>query len=74
LSETQLALTLGRLAADHSDIASAFDHLTLAIRNSHDAGSTSIPVANSAHRPAARQSASVDTGNIPVNDTLIESH
>ena len=40
LSETQLALTLGRLAADHSDIASAFDHLTLAIRNTHDAGDT----------------------------------
>ena len=40
LSETQLALTLGRLAADHSDITSAFDHLTLAIRNSHDAGDT----------------------------------
>jgi hypothetical protein len=40
LSETQLALTLGRLAADHGDIASAFDHLTLAIRNTHDAGDT----------------------------------
>ena len=40
LSETQLALTLGRLGADHGDIASAFDHLTLAIRNTHDAGDT----------------------------------
>ena len=40
MSETQLALTLGRLAADHGDIASAFDHLSLAIRNMHDAGDT----------------------------------
>jgi tetratricopeptide (TPR) repeat protein len=40
LSETQLALTVGRLAAEHNDIASAFDHLTLAIRNTHNSGDT----------------------------------
>ena len=27
---------LGRLEAEHGDIASAFDHLTLAIRNTHE--------------------------------------
>jgi predicted ATPase/class 3 adenylate cyclase len=40
LNETQLAITLGRLEAEHGDIASAFDHLSLAIRNMHDSGDT----------------------------------
>jgi hypothetical protein len=39
--ETQLALNLGRLEAEHGDIASAFDHLSLAISNMHDSGETS---------------------------------
>jgi predicted ATPase len=38
LNETQLAITVGRLEAEHGDIASAFDHLSLAIRNTHDSG------------------------------------
>jgi hypothetical protein len=40
LNETQLALTVGRLEAEHGDIASAFDHHTLAIRHMHDSGDT----------------------------------
>jgi hypothetical protein len=40
LNETQLAITVGRLEAEHGDIASAFDHLSLAIRNMHDSGYT----------------------------------
>ncbi len=40
LNETQLAITVGRLEAEHGDIASAFDHLSLAIRNMHDSGDT----------------------------------
>jgi predicted ATPase len=40
LNETQLAITLGRLEAEHGDTASAFDHLSLAIRNMHDSGDT----------------------------------
>jgi predicted ATPase len=39
--ETQLALNLGRLEAEHGEIASAFDHLSLAISNMHDSGETS---------------------------------
>jgi hypothetical protein len=39
-SESYLAGTLARLEAEHGDTASAFDHLTLAIRNCHDAGNT----------------------------------
>jgi predicted ATPase len=39
--ETQLAVNLGRLEAEHGDIASAFDHLSLAISNMHDSGETS---------------------------------
>ena len=42
LNETQLALTLGRLEAEHGDIAFAFDHLSLAIRHMHDSGDTTI--------------------------------
>jgi predicted ATPase/class 3 adenylate cyclase len=38
LTETQLVLNLGRLEAEHGDIASAFDHLSRAIRNMHDSG------------------------------------
>ena len=35
-----LAQFLGRLEAEHGDTVSAFDHLTLAIRNWHNAGNT----------------------------------
>jgi hypothetical protein len=38
-TESLLASTLARLEAEHADTASAFDHLTLAIRNYHDSGS-----------------------------------
>ena len=38
LAETQLVLNLGRLEAIHGDIASAFDHLSQAIRTMHDSG------------------------------------
>jgi hypothetical protein len=37
-TELQLATNLARVEAEHADIASAFDHLTLAIRNAHDSG------------------------------------
>jgi predicted ATPase/class 3 adenylate cyclase len=40
-----LANFLGRLEAEHGDTASAFDHLTLAIRNYHNAGDTT-PIRN----------------------------
>jgi predicted ATPase/class 3 adenylate cyclase len=40
MSETQLVLNLGRLEAENGDVESAFDHLSQAIRNSHDAGDT----------------------------------
>ena len=38
--ESALAVFLARHEAEHGDTASAFDHLTLAIRNFHDAGDT----------------------------------
>jgi hypothetical protein len=43
-----LALFLARLEAEHGDPVSAFDHLTLAIRNYHNAGDTTsirVPLA-----------------------------
>jgi tetratricopeptide (TPR) repeat protein len=43
-----LAVFLARLEAEHGDTVSAFDHLTLAIRNYHNAGDTTtirIPLA-----------------------------
>jgi hypothetical protein len=43
-----LANTLARLEAEHGDTVSAFDHLTLAIRNWHNAGDTTtirVPLA-----------------------------
>ena len=43
-----LALSLARLEAEHGDPVSAFDHLTLAIRNFHNAGNTTsirVPLA-----------------------------
>jgi hypothetical protein len=43
-----LALFLARLEAEHGDTVSAFDHLTLAIRNYHNSGDTTtirIPLA-----------------------------
>jgi hypothetical protein len=46
MTETQLVLNLGRLEAEHGDIASAFDHLSRAIRNMHDSGDiTNTPLA-----------------------------
>ncbi len=39
-NESLLAVTLSRLEAEHGDPLAAFDHLTLAIRNYHDAGNT----------------------------------
>jgi hypothetical protein len=41
-SESFLAGVLVRLEAEHGDTASAFDHLTLAIRNSHDSGNVAL--------------------------------
>ena len=38
--ESALALYLARHEAEHGDTASAFDHLTLAIRNYHNSGDT----------------------------------
>ncbi len=46
--ESALALFLARLEAEHGDTVSAFDHLTLAIRNFHDSGDTTtirVPLA-----------------------------
>ncbi|MGZ4513356.1 MAG: hypothetical protein ACXVX5_01250 [Mycobacterium sp.] len=48
LVESHLAIILSRLEAEHGDTVSAFDHLTLAIRNYHNAGNTTtirIPLA-----------------------------
>jgi hypothetical protein len=39
-NESHLALNLAWLEAEHGDTASAFDHLTLSIRNYHDSGNT----------------------------------
>jgi hypothetical protein len=39
-----LAQLLARLGAEHGDPVSAFDHLTLAIRNYHNSGSTTIRI------------------------------
>jgi predicted ATPase len=44
-----LANTLARLEAEHGDTVAAFDHLTLAIRNFHNAGDTTtirVPLAD----------------------------
>jgi hypothetical protein len=38
--ESHLALNLSHLEATHGDMASAFDHFSLAIRNMHDSGNT----------------------------------
>jgi hypothetical protein len=37
-----VALILARQEADHGHTASTFDHLTLAIRNLHDSGNTTL--------------------------------
>ncbi|MFG1934674.1 ATP-binding protein [Mycobacterium sp. NPDC048908] len=42
LLESQLALTLSRLAALHGDPADAFDYVTVAIRNRYDSGNFSL--------------------------------
>jgi hypothetical protein len=39
-TESNLALILARLEAEHGDATSAFDHLTLVIRHYHDSGNT----------------------------------
>ena len=47
-NESVLANALAQLEAEHGDTASAFDHLTLAIRNYHNAGDTAtirVPLA-----------------------------
>ena len=47
-SASLLATGLARLEAEHGDTVSAFDHLTLAIRNYHNAGDTTticVPLA-----------------------------
>ena len=41
-NESNLANVLGRLEAQHGDPLAALDHLTLAIRNYHDSGNTTI--------------------------------
>jgi hypothetical protein len=41
-NESNLALNLGRLEAEHGDTTSAFDYLTLAIRNYHNSGNVAI--------------------------------
>jgi predicted ATPase len=41
-TETHLANLLGRLEAQHGDPLTALDHLTLAIRNYHDSGNTTV--------------------------------
>jgi predicted ATPase len=61
---SSLATVLARLEVEHCDTVSAFDHLTLAIRNFHNAGDTTtirVPLASLAvvfdrlerHEPAA---------------------
>ena len=42
VAESALAQTLSRLEAAHGDPVAALDHVTLAIRNYHDSGSTAI--------------------------------
>ena len=41
-AESALAQTLSRLEAAHGDPVAALDHVTLAIRNYHDSGSTAM--------------------------------
>lgn len=41
-NESHTAATLARLEAAHGDTLAAFDYLTLAIRNYHDAGNTTM--------------------------------
>jgi hypothetical protein len=41
-AESALAQTLSRLEAAHGDPVAALDHVTLAIRNYHDAGNTTM--------------------------------
>src|SRR5262249_26461169 len=47
-NESLMAMNLARLEAEHGDTVSAFDHLTLAIRNFHNSGNTTtsrVPLA-----------------------------
>ena len=41
-SESYLAASLARLEAEHGDPLAALDHFTLAIRNYHDSGNTTM--------------------------------
>ncbi|HVQ98905.1 MAG TPA: adenylate/guanylate cyclase domain-containing protein, partial [Mycobacterium sp.] len=41
-AETRLAVTLSSLEAEHGDPLAALDHVTLVIRNFHDAGNTTM--------------------------------
>ena len=41
-SESNLAVGLSRLEAEHGDPLAAFDYVTLAIRNFHDSGNTTM--------------------------------
>ena len=41
-NETHLAVSLARLEAEHGDPRAAFDYVTLAIRNYHNAGNTTM--------------------------------
>ena len=41
-TETRLAASLSRLEAEHGDPLAALDYVTLAIRNFHDAGNTTM--------------------------------
>ena len=42
VNETRLAAILSRLEAEHGDPLAALDHVTLAIRNLHDSGNTTM--------------------------------
>jgi hypothetical protein len=54
-NESHLALNLAWLEAEHGYTASAFDHLTLSIRNYHDSGNTTV-----IHVPLATLAALLD--------------
>jgi len=41
-TESNLAIILSELEADHGDLLAAFEHLTLAIRNCHDSGNVTV--------------------------------
>ena len=62
-SASVLAKFLARLEAEHGDTVSAFDHLTLAIRNYHNAGdTTTIRVPLASPRRSFRPARTLRTG------------